>query len=65
MSAHAHILQPTYGNVCFILTELVIERGYLPLDTFTVMPVYSTMQTTCFGVFFEAIIRSDHECIKS
>jgi len=56
MRLYAHILQPTYGNVCFILTELVIKGGYLPLDTITVMTLYSIMQTTCFGVFFEAII---------
>jgi hypothetical protein len=65
MHAYTHILQPTYGNVCFILTELVIKVGYLQLDAVTVMTVYDIMQTICFYVFFEAIIRRDHGCIKS
>jgi hypothetical protein len=54
MRVYAHILQPTYGNVCFFLTELVIKGGYLPLDTVTVRTVYSIMQTTRFGVLFDA-----------
>jgi len=55
MRVYAHILQPTYGYVCFILTELVIKEGYLPLNTVTVVTLYSIMQTTRFGVLFDAI----------
>ena len=52
MRVYAHILQPTYENICFIFTELVIKEGYFPFDTITVVTVYSFMQITCFGVFF-------------
>jgi hypothetical protein len=56
MRVYAHILQPTYDNVCFILTELVNKGGYLPFDTVTVITLYSIVQTKYFRLFFEAII---------